>query len=208
MLIESFILGDLGTNTYLISNEKEECLLVDPADSADFLLELLVRRKLKLKGLIATHGHYDHILAVGELQVSYDIPLYINPKDTFLLERMGETAERFSSYKPVVLPIKNCARLKEGKMSLGSFDFEAIFTPGHTPGSVCLYFKEKGWLISGDTLFKNGIGSYDHQYSSKGDLLESIHKKLFILPEETIVYSGHGDETTIGEEMSDRTINF
>jgi glyoxylase-like metal-dependent hydrolase (beta-lactamase superfamily II) len=183
----------------------KQCLLIDPADSADFILEEISRRNLNVVGLVATHGHFDHVMAVGEIQMSLkgrreseELHLHINKKDEFLIKRLGETARYFLGYEPTVIPITSMKDLPEGEVTIGDFSFQVIYTPGHTPGSVCLYFPH-GVVFTGDTLFQNAIGRYDFKYSDKHELKKSLDK-LLELPEETIVYPGHGAETTIGAE--------
>jgi len=171
MQIISFSLGELQANCYLLIKDKE-CLLIDPADDANFLLEEITRRNLKLVGLLATHGHFDHIMAVGEIQLTYpEIPLYINLKDEFLLDRLQETAEYFLGHKIAIIKPKKISavpenelkifRLAEASAKRANFKIKIIFSPGHTPGSVCFYFADDKILFSGDLIFKDGIGRYD-----------------------------------------------
>ncbi len=198
--IIQYSLGELQANCYFIVNDKD-CLIVDPGDEADFILEKLQGQNLHLRGVVATHGHFDHVMAVGEIQASFNIPLYIFKEDLFLLKRLKETADHFLSHKPTILPIKNIKYLKEENFQILNFKFQIISTPGHTPGSCCLYFKDEQVVFTGDTLFKDGIGRYDFSYSSKKDLFNSI-KKILKLPEETTVYPGHGEETSVFKEKN------
>lgn len=200
MQILYFVLGELQTNTYLLIQENE-CLLIDPADDASFLLEEIQRRNLRLVGMIATHGHFDHIMAAGEIQSGIgEVILYVNSKDNFLVKRIKETAKHFLGYNPITLPIKKTEHIQNGKVTIGSFTFEIIETPGHTPGGCCLYFPEEQSVFTGDTLFKNAVGRTDLSYSSPKELHDSINQLIKSLPEETIVYPGHGDTTTIMDE--------
>ncbi len=193
----------MQANCYLLEQDGN-ALLIDPGDSADFLLEKIASKHLELVGMIATHGHFDHIMAVGEIQLSYPhLPLHIHPKDIFLLDRVVETAKHFLDYEPATIPIMNTKDLKIGIFEIfppaGGLKFDIIYTPGHTPGSCALYLKDKNILFSGDTLFKDGVGRYDFAYSDKEELKSSL-KYLLSLPPDTIVYPGHGPETTIEEE--------
>lgn len=196
MNIQSFQLGTLQTNCYFII-ENKNCIVIDPADSADFILEKIQRENLQLTSLIATHGHFDHILAVGEIQLSIDVPFFINTEDMFLIKRMNETAEYFLGFNPGSITPKSIKHLSEFKHP----HFKLIHTPGHTPGSSCLYVSTEHSIFTGDTLFKQAVGRYDFSYSDKKKLFASIDK-LFKLPEDTIIYSGHGEMTTIGEEKT------
>ena len=196
MEIIRYSLGQLQANCYfLIKNN--ECLIVDPADEASFILEELQRRKLNLVGMLATHGHFDHIMAVGEMQKSINIPLYIFREDEFLIDRLEETAKYFLDYSPVIFKPISIKHLIEIKNKIRGFSFNIIHTPGHSPGSACFYFS--GIIFSGDTLFKQGIGRYDFSYSNKKDLKKSLDK-LLKLPEDTIIYPGHGEKTVISDE--------
>ncbi len=198
-MIYKYQLGGLQTNCYFLV-KGNDCLLIDPADEAGFILEELQRKKLNLVGILATHGHFDHLLAVGEIQHSIDVPLYISQKDLFLLDRMEKTAEHFLGYHPITLPIKNIKNLKiENLLKIGNFDLRIILCPGHTPGGTCYYLHEQKAVFTGDTIFKQGIGRYDFSYCDKSDLKKSLEKLINLLPE-TEVYPGHGEETTISDE--------
>ncbi len=222
MDILRFSLGQLEANCYFLIND-DECLIIDPADESSFILEELQRRKLKLVGMLATHGHFDHIMAAGEIQISVvetsrrDVStLYMHKNDRFLVKRLNETAKYFLGYAIVIIKPISIKHLIEIKNKIGQFRFEVIHSPGHTPGSCCYYFpssyfanamkvkkasrdRGKGIIFTGDTLFKQGIGRYDFSYSNKNDLKKAI-VKLLELPDDTIVYPGHGEKTTIGEE--------
>lgn len=200
MKIIKFSLGQLQANCYFLI-EENDCLIIDPADDAAFILEELLRRKLKLIGIFATHGHFDHVGAVGETQISLDIPLYIFREDLFLVDRLVETAEYFLGYKPHFIKPTNTRYLQHGKFQILNFKFKILHSPGHTPGSCCFYFEKERIIFTGDSLFKEGIGRYDFSYSSKDDLKKSL-KELFKLPKNTIVYPGHGEETTIADEIN------
>lgn len=207
MKILKYPLGQLQANCYLLING-ESCLVIDPADDAGFILEEIQRRRLKLNGLLATHGHFDHIMAVGEIQLTYDLPLYINKKDQFLIERLSETAEHFLGYKQPTLPIKKTTDLDSKRvLEIGNFSLKVIATPGHTPGSTSFYFSNENVVFTGDTLFSGSIGRFDHSYCNKKDLKNSL-VELTDLPEETKVYSGHGEETTIEDEQNNLTVFF
>lgn len=191
MKIVKYSLGQLQANCYFLI-EGQDCLVIDPADDAPFILEELQRQQLSLVGMLATHGHFDHIGAVGEIQLSFNVPLYIFKEDQFLVDRLNETAKYFLGFNPNFIKPKNIKYIKEN-FSITNYELRIIKTPGHTPGSCCYYFKEKNALFTGDTLFKDGVGRTDFSYCSKGDLEKSL-KKLFKLPKETIVYPGHGEE--------------
>lgn len=209
MEILKYSLGQLQTNCYFLA-KGNNCLLIDPADEASFILEELQRRKLNLVGILATHGHFDHIGAVGEIQLTHKVPFYIFKKDQFLVDRLNETAKHFLDFNPHFLSPTTVKYLTEKELKInppaGGFKLKIIPTPGHTPGGCSFYLPAEALakeglpiLFSGDTLFKQGIGRYDFSYCNKSDLKKSL-EKLLKLPKNTKVLSGHGEETTIGSE--------
>lgn len=211
MKIHRYPLGQMQANCYVLEQE-DSCLIIDPTDEAGFILEKTLQKGVNITGLIATHGHFDHVMAVGEIQLTLatqgiDLPLYIHSKDQFLLKRVVETAKHFLNYEPAVIPIQSTKEIKQGKEIIGGFVFEIIETPGHTPGSCCFYFKNEQVLFTGDTLFKEGIGRYDFAYSDKDELKKSLDT-IFTLPEDTVIYSGHGEESTLGEEKENVKLIF
>lgn len=230
MKIETLVLGQLQTNCYLVYDEKaKEGVIIDPADSAEFIVEKIYQLKFNPKAIIATHGHFDHILAAGELQMllnksktknpnqfsnltmkqlNNSVSFYFHKNDLFLLKEMNQSASYWLGYsikrlQPLVIKF-----LKENdQISFGAFALKVIETPGHTPGSITLQlistnfnqFQPISTIFSGDTLFKGTIGRYDFSYSSKEKIQRSL-KKLFQLSGETIVYPGHGKKTKINNE--------
>ncbi len=207
MKVLKFSLGQLQANCYFLIKDNQ-CLIIDPADEASFILEELQRRKLNLVGILATHGHFDHIMAVGEIQKSFQIPFYIDKKDLFLVSRLKESAEYFLGYSPAIMPIlkiknlsiKNSLKIPTSRQAGKNFKFKIISTPGHTPGSCCFYFEKEKIIFTGDTLFHGSIGRHDFSYSNK-DLLKKSLNYLLRLPEDIKVYPGHGEETTIKNEQ-------
>jgi glyoxylase-like metal-dependent hydrolase (beta-lactamase superfamily II) len=203
MRIDSYTLGPLSTNAYLLQHEGYG-LLIDPVDSADFLLEEVSRRNVTLCAMIATHGHFDHIMAAGEIQLALNVdqhfPFYIHEADMFLVKRLSQSAKYFLGYEPQVIKPHVTSFLQRGRLKIDPFYCEVIETPGHTPGGVSLYFPEQKCLFSGDTLFHHSVGRYDFSYSNKAELKQSVNK-LLGLPDETVVYPGHGEDTMIGGEQ-------
>lgn len=196
--VRKLVVGQLQTNCYLVFDEKNsEAIIIDPGDDADYIIRILSDLNLKPAKIIATHGHYDHLLGVAELKLSYNIPFLMHKKDEFLLSRMGTSALHFSGHKTDPAP-KVDEYLKEGDiLKVGNYKLEIIHTPGHTPGSVSLYSNELEVVFVGDVIFAGGgIGRTDFKYASRQELDKSI-RKLFKLPKETKVFSGHGEETTI-----------
>lgn len=200
MKITQYSLGQLQANCYFLINN-QDCLIIDPGDEADFIIGKLQQADLHLVGVVATHGHFDHVMAVGEIQRSFDVRFYISEKDMFLLDRVEQTAEYFLGYRPVILPPKDIEFINKKKLQVASYELRILETPGHTPGGLCFHFPEEKIIFTGDTLFKDGIGRFDFSYSSKKDLINSL-KKILKLPVETIVYPGHGEVTSIKQEKT------
>lgn len=187
MNIETLVVGSMATNCYIVDD-----IIIDPGDDAEYIISHL---KEKPSMIVATHGHFDHIMAAFALQLAYSIPFYIHPDDNFLLANMQSSAQHFLGLKeidppPVPTPIKN---LPAGRQGL-SF----IHTPGHTPGSICLKFGDA--LFVGDTIFNGGaVGRTDFSYSSRKDLNNSL-ERILQMPKATRILPGHGEETSVGDE--------
>ena len=198
MKIITLPVGQMGTNCYLIESDGEVGI-IDPGDDGDYIIRKIQDLEAKPVWVASTHGHFDHVLAVSELCLSLNIPFYLNPQDDFLLKKAKNNAEYFlgTSVDPILiksLPLSSAKKLKVGKV-----EFKIIETPGHTPGSICLYCKKEKVIFDGDLIFEGGmVGRTDFEYCSKGNLKKSI-KKIFKLPEETIIYPGHGEESTLGK---------
>ncbi len=199
MKIIKYSLGQLQANCYFLI-KGEDCLIIDPADDASFILEELQRQRLNLVGMLATHGHFDHIGAVGEIQLSFNIPLYIFREDQFLIDRLNETAKYFLGFNPHFIKPITVKYLTETNFRISDFKLRILSSPGHTPGSCCFYVEKEKVIFTGDTLFKDGIGRYDFSYSNKKDLKTSL-EKIFKLPKETIIYPGHGDDSILQDEI-------
>lgn len=202
MRIERLVVGQLATNCYLVWDEKtQEAIIIDPGDAADFIIRKIQDFNLKPKLIIVTHGHFDHVLAAAELKLVFQVPFLMNKKDLAILKRMKESTRYFTGIIPDLPPPRVDKFIKEGDIiKFGKENLKVIETPGHSPGGVALYNRGEGVLFSGDTLFQQGVGRTDFSYASEKDLIKSI-KKLFKLPPQTKVYPGHGEETTIGEEL-------
>ena len=202
---EKLVLGELETNCYIVWDEKtKEAVVIDPADAADQISDEVERHQLKLLVVLATHGHFDHLLAAMDLKLMYNIPIAVSSKDMFLLERQKSTAERFLRHRVNTLNIlKTDIDLNKAKnILLGEEKLTVIKTPGHTPGSVCFTGLPDKILFTGDTLFADGgVGSVDHSYSSMIELRNSI-RGLLKLAEDTTVLPGHGDGDTILNSLS------
>lgn len=200
MEIRKLVTGQLQTNCYLVfDNQAPNVIIIDPGDDADYIARIITDLNKTPSKIIATHGHFDHVLAVTELKLAYDIPFLIHKNDEFLLKRLQSTAKHFLGVKTDPAPLVD-KYLKEGdEIEVGKYVLKVIETPGHTPGGISLYCKKAKVLFAGDTIFeKGGVGRTDFVYANNSHLMESI-RKLLKLPEETVVYTGHGGKTTIKE---------
>lgn len=198
MKVESLVVGQLSTNCYLVSSSGET-LIIDPGDDADYIMRRINDLGLKPVAILATHGHFDHILAATELKLAFDIPFYLHKKDLPILKRTQSTANFFTGLS-VDPPAKVGKYLQEGKViKVGKGSLRVIETPGHTPGSVSFY--TEGIVFVGDLLFAGGgRGRTDLAGGSIKKINISV-KKALKLPKETVVYPGHGEKTTVEREL-------
>ncbi|MBI2729568.1 MAG: MBL fold metallo-hydrolase [Sphingobacteriales bacterium] len=201
--IQSFIFSPVQENTYLLYNETASCIVIDPgcyyAEEKELLLDFINKSRLTPKMLLNTHCHLDHVFGNKFIADAYGLVLHIHEKEKKLLEYAPTSGLMWNL--PFDNYVGNLVYLKEGDMiELGNDKLEILFAPGHSPGSVCFYCAEQGFVIGGDVLFRQSIGRTDLPGGDHQTLLNSIHTQLFILPDDTIVYSGHGDQTTIGYE--------
>lgn len=193
------LLDEFFTNTYLVwDDEKHLGAVIDPSNKAPLILKEAERLGFTLTSIINTHGHLDHIGANKELkQHSPDLKIYIHELDAYMLKDPVQNGSiGFGS--PVTSPPADILLYAGDKIPIGSYELNVIHTPGHTPGGICLHTDKI--LFSGDTLFYEGIGRTDLPGGDSEKLLASIRKKLLSLPDDTQVFPGHGDNTTIGHE--------
>jgi glyoxylase-like metal-dependent hydrolase (beta-lactamase superfamily II) len=200
--VKQLSVGQLQANCYIAWDDNSgKAIVIDPGDEADFIIGQVNRLSLSVGSIIATHGHFDHLMAVNELKLAFNVPFFIHKADKFLLDRMRETTKHFLSLDPGPGPIPDKYLDKVESIIVGNYRIGVIPTPGHTPGSVCLYSQISSIVFTGDLIFANGaVGRTDFQYSSQKDLKTSI-EKILKLPPKTTVYSGHGKETTIKREL-------
>ena len=192
-------MGDM-TNCYIVQDdESKETMVIDPAGDVDKITEMLDILNAKLKYIYLTHCHGDHIGGVKELKEKYGGQVIIERKDA---ENLLDPNKSLTSYIGLDnLTIEADARVDDGDLlHLGNLEFKVLHTPGHTSGGSCLYCEEEKLLFSGDTLFRGTWGRTDVPTGNFEDVINSITKKLMILPEDTIVYPGHGKSTMIREE--------
>lgn len=200
MPIATFPIGPLETNCYVVHNGVD-AVVVDPGGDMrgglDEVVGFLAQKKLTVRAIVLTHMHFDHILGVSQLHKQSGAPVYASTGDDPLLQAAVDS--RGSWGMPAVAPF-TYEPLKEGEYTFGSLTMQAIATPGHSQGSCCLYFAKENLVITGDLLFYRAVGRTDLPGSNHQALIDSLQKKIYTLPPETLAYPGHGPHTTIGEE--------
>lgn len=197
--VKFFIFGLFETNTYVVRDEQGNALLVDPACYSEYDKQVLSRyvelEKLNIRAIIATHGHLDHLWGAKWATEKWGLPVMVHEADIPMVKAMQQQYNMFGIRRTAeVFPTERL-----GVSGLRVSGLEVIETPGHTPGSVCLYWPEEKVLLSGDTLFRMGYGRTDLPGGNMGQLVASLDR-LFALPVDTLVYPGHGEITTIGQE--------
>lgn len=201
--IKKFTFNPLQENTYVLYDETGDCIIVDAGCYFSYEKEELVsfieESGLNPVKLVNTHCHFDHILGITFCRTKYKVPFYMHQDDEFLIERAVTQGQMFGlPLEPVDPPD---GWIEEGdKISFGNSWLEAIHVPGHAPGSLVFYHPGQKFVIAGDVLFKGSIGRTDLPQGSYEQLIDNIKNKLLILPEDTMVYCGHGPETSIGAE--------
>jgi hydroxyacylglutathione hydrolase len=208
LLRTSFPVGALGcTCTIVACAETREALVIDPGDEAPRILAELERQGLRAVSVVHTHAHFDHVLGTGSVAAATGAEIALHKDDRWLYDNVGVQLRAFGfplQAPPMTTPAREL--LGGEVLAFGRREARVLHTPGHTPGSVCLYVEgmgEQPILFSGDTLFAGSVGRTDLWGGSTAALVESIRGPLFALPEETLVVPGHGAETTIGLEQQD-----
>jgi glyoxylase-like metal-dependent hydrolase (beta-lactamase superfamily II) len=204
--IKAFTFNPVQENTYVLFNENNECIIIDPGCYFDAekeeLKSFINSHKLKPKLLLNTHCHLDHVFGNKFIAEEFKLTLNSHKLEKEILSMAPASGLMFN------LPFDNyqgeVTYLEEGDfVTLRDDKLEVIHAPGHSPGSVCFYCEKQHFLIGGDVLFQNSIGRTDLPYGSHEDLLKNIKEKLFKLPEDVKVYPGHGAATTIGQEIKE-----
>jgi len=194
-MIRVFSVGFLNTNCYMLIGEvSNSCLILDPGGSAETISSEIIRQNLQPQAILATHGHYDHILGAHELQLAFEIPFYVHEADAFLVKGMRERAQHWMQTEVIEQPPQIDGFLTDGQqVQLGEQIWQVLASPGHTPGGICLFNQEEKVVFTGDTLFADAVGRTDLSYSSKKDLKKSLAK----IKEKFAgyhAYPGHGED--------------
>jgi glyoxylase-like metal-dependent hydrolase (beta-lactamase superfamily II) len=200
MILETFPVGPLQCNCTILGDEAAgEAIVIDPGDEVSRIHHRLTELGLKLKQILVTHAHIDHVGGALKLKRLTGAPILLNENDLPLLAMMDSQAAWLGITPPETAPPDE--NLAEGlTVGLDHYPAQVLHTPGHTQGSICLHFAPLKLLIAGDTLFAGSIGRTDLPGGNSGQIIDSIHSRLLTLPDETKVFTGHGPATTIGAE--------
>lgn len=201
--IKQFTFSPMAENTYVVYNENKEACIIDPGcftPQEKQELDLFVKQSgLSIKNILLTHAHLDHIFGLNWATQMYGIIPHMHPDEQPVIDRAEQMGLAyglpFDAYTGKTLPLTHGQ-----KLWLGAHELEVLYAPGHSPGHVCFYCKAQHFVLGGDVLFRGSIGRTDLPGGNFETLIESIRSKLLLLPDNTVVYSGHGPETTIGSE--------
>ena len=201
--VSFFTFNPFQENTYVIANEDKQCWIIDPGmydgQETAQMIAYIAEKGLQPQAIINTHAHIDHIFGVQAMKDKYNIPFRIHEHEMPVLQRAADAAAMFSVALRQV-PTAD-AFIKEGdSLVLGKDALEVYYTPGHSPGSISFYYPQGKWVIAGDVLFSGSSGRTDLPGGNFDTLISSIKTQLFPLPDETVVFSGHGPATNIGAE--------
>lgn len=200
MIHKILAVGPLQCNCSIIGDEQSrEAMVIDPGDQIEDILAILKNERLTVKQIVITHAHIDHVGGAMKLKAATGAPILLNKNDQALLKMLDVQAAWIGMRAPGEVKVDESA--DEGSLvKAGSITGNVIHTPGHTEGSICVYFPEQDTLIAGDTLFAGSIGRTDLPGGSFEKIMRSLHNQVLALPDETQVVPGHGPVTTIGEE--------
>lgn len=202
MILKSIVVGPIGANCYVIGDEAtNEGAIIDPGDDAQRILQVVKETGLAIRFIMATHGHFDHIAAMKQVKQELDCDFLLHLNDLMFVRRSKKSALNWGI---MIEQVPDPDRyLEDGDiLKLGTLELKIIYTPGHSPGGICIYIPSENLVFSGDTLFYGSVGRTDFDGGSMEELLKSIKEKLYTLPDDTVVYTGHGEETTIGNEKA------
>ncbi len=212
MKIHKFTLNPLQENTYLVTDANKNGVLIDPGcyfqEEKESLKNFIQKENIELKAIINTHAHLDHIMGIAYIKSQFDVPLYLHKEDEITLN-MGEQSAQLYGLTLFESSPQPDEFLEEGQeLCFGNIEFKVLFGPGHAPGHVAFYNADENVLIGGDIIFRGSYGRVDLPGGDFETLKKTINNTIFTLPEKTLIYTGHGPETTVGDEKGSNPINW
>ena len=200
MILRGLVVGPIGANCFVIGDgETGEGAIIDPGGDPEEIVQAVRETGLEIRFIIGTHGHFDHTAAVKRLKEELDADFLLHRNDLFFVRRSKQSAQNWGIVIDQV-PDPD-GYIEDGDvLALGALELSIIHTPGHSPGGISIYIQSENVLFSGDTLFSGSVGRTDFEGGSMEVLVRSIREKLLTLPDRTVVYTGHGPQTTIGHE--------
>lgn len=210
MEIIKFTFNPIQVNTYIAIDENNNAVIIDPGcyfeEEKQLIRDYIRNNDLKMKAILNTHAHLDHIMGNAFMKKEYNLDIYLHKKDLVTLEMAERSAELYGLHLFETSPMPDF-ELEEGKdINFDGISFQIIFGPGHAPGHVAFYNAQENVVINGDILFRGSYGRVDLPGGNFEELKHTITQKMFLLPDNTLVYTGHGTETTIGEEKMSNPI--
>lgn len=203
LYLHSFAFNPFSENTYVVYNDQKKAFLIDPGnftpEETDQLTQFILEKDLEVVHILLTHAHIDHVLGLQAAFDQYQVPVLMHPLEQEILDRNPMDANRFGFF---FQPFKGTVSYitEHDRLNLDEEEFQILHLPGHSPGSIGFYHAAQQLMVSGDVLFEGSMGRTDLYKGNQSDLLTSIRTKLFVLPEETKIYNGHGNPTNIGFE--------
>ena len=208
--VKKFTFNPFSENTFIISNKLNDAIIIDPGcyykEEQKVIDDYVSQNSLKIHAVLHTHSHLDHMFGTAYIIENYNVNLWIHKNDEITYESFEKVCDVYG-IPNIQFPQKSPLFFNaDNRININDIEFQILNVPGHSPGHVAFYNKENNFVINGDCLFENSIGRTDLPGGNHGQLLKSIKENLFVLPDQTIVYTGHGNETTIGKEK--RTNSF